>query len=896
MRTVPVSCGALAGVKGVRPGAVIRYSRSFSLSPDHHRKLHAIQGRIARATLGSTGFHISRRFESTVRYVPRDAPRPRSTEWNDPTNKRVQFQFPDSLCSKVSEEVKHALNTNHPVVALESTIYTHGFPYPQNVALALGLEEIVRRHGAVPATIGILKGVARIGLTKEEITLLASTAGKPETMKVSRRDLPYILGMGMSAKKLNGGTTVSGTMMLAHRAGIKVFGTGGLGGVHRGGEDSMDISADLTELGRTPIAVVSSGCKSFLDIPRTLEFLETQGATVCTFADGRKGDIDFPAFYTRDSGIKSHGVVHNPREAASMIYAQELLGNWRTGHSSMHSGLLFANPIPVEFSIPKAEIDIAINQAVKEAAEQGFHGHANTPFILARIKDLTKGNSLPANKALIESNVAMAARIAVELAALKDAKGKLPRLKADPQNRINASEKEQFYGGFANLPSDQRQIKPLEDSSVRPWSSGFQGAAASLQQVDPITNHSIYVLGSVAVDLSCDYTPLEEAGIPSVSGSPQLHTSNIAKIVPSIGGVGHNVALAAHRASGDSSVQLRSFVADDLAGNTIISALGEEGLDTSGIETLPSKVSNAQATSHRTAQYVAVNDIKKDLVLAMADMSIFANVSPNSLMKMSSSPNLKWTVVDANWNKTNIRSLLAYYHSMNAKVAFEPVSVAKSAGIFELDNVGTNNALKPFPENVLDLATPNQHELAAMHAAAKKHEYFESEAWWKAIDALGIPSSGARDRFVSITNHKLTDEGIPIQAIQLLPFIPTILTKLGAEGVLMTELLKPNDPRLTDSKSAPYILSRCANGSTEIGGVYMRLFPAIEVVEDVVSVNGVGDTFLGVLVAGLARDLKLDERLINIAQKGAVMTLRSKESVSPQLGELRAELDLLAQS
>ncbi|KAH9215532.1 Indigoidine synthase A like protein-domain-containing protein [Leptodontidium sp. 2 PMI_412] len=899
MRSVPMSCGVLAGVEGVRPGSLTRYSTSYTLFPHHQRKLHTTRGRPTRATSQTTGCVISRRFESTVRFVPDGGPSPRTTEWNNPSNGRVEFDFPDNLCARVSNEVKHALATNSPVVALESTIYTHGFPYPQNVALALGLEKIVRSHGAVPATIGILKGVARIGLSGEEITTLASAAGKPDTMKVSRRDLPYILGMGLSGRRFDGGTTVSGTMMLAHRAGIKVFGTGGLGGVHRGGENSMDVSADLTELGRTPIAVVSSGCKSFLDIPRTLEFLETQGATVCTFADGRKGDIDFPAFYTRDSGIKSHGVVHNPREAASMIYAQELLGNWRSGHSAMHSGLLFANPIPVEFSIPKAEIDIAINQAVKEAAEQGFHGHANTPFILARIKDLTKGNSLPANKALIESNVAMAARIAVELSAFRGAKGKLPRMRSDPQNQVKASENKQYYGGFANPPPDQKQIKPLGDPPIQSSSDiggDSQAEAASLQQVDPATDHSIYVLGSVAVDLSCDYTPLKEAGAKTTSGSPQLHTSNIATIVPSIGGVGHNVALAAHLASGDASVQLRSFVADDLAGTTIISALENEGLATSGIETLPSKSSDTQATSHRTAQYVAVNDIKKDLVLAMADMSIFSNVSPNSLMKMSSSPDLKWAVVDANWNKTNIRALLTYYHSMNAKVAFEPVSVAKSAGIFEPDDAETNNGLKPFPENVLDLATPNQHELAAMHASAKKHEYFESEAWWKAIDALGIPSSGARDRFVSITNHKLTDEGIPIQAIQLLPFIPTILTKLGAEGVLMTELLKPNDPRLTDSKSAPYILSRCANGSTEIGGVYMRLFPAIETVEDVVSVNGVGDTFLGVLVAGLAKDIKLNETLVNIAQKGAVMTLRSKESVSPHLGELQAELDLLAQS
>lgn len=170
-----------------------------------------------------------------------------------------------------------------------------------------------------------------------------------------------------------------------------------------------------------------------------------------------------------------------------------------------------------------------------------------------------------------------------------------------------------------------------------------------------------------------------------------------------------------------------------------------------------------------------------------------------------------------------------------------------------------------------------------MHASAKANGLMEKDEWWKVVDAMGIPSSGARDRFVQLTNAKMTDEGVPVQAIQLLPFIPIILTKLGSAGVLHTELLKPDDPRLTDPAAAPYILSRCANGTTEVGGVYMRLFPAAEVVEDVVSVNGVGDTFLGVLIAGLASGLKLDEDLIFAAQRGAVMTLRSSQAVSPAI-------------
>ena len=194
-----------------------------------------------------------------------------------------------------------------------------GFPYPENVALASLLESVVRVNGGVPATIGIIDGVARVGLDPEELIKLTASAGNPTTLKLSRRDLAYVCGLRLAGKNFNGGTTIASTMLLAELAGIKIFGTGGLGGVHRGAESSMDISADLTELGRTPVTVISSGCKSFLDIPRTLEYLETEGVYVGTFADGRKGNVDFPAFWSRDSGVKSPTTVENEIEAAAMI-------------------------------------------------------------------------------------------------------------------------------------------------------------------------------------------------------------------------------------------------------------------------------------------------------------------------------------------------------------------------------------------------------------------------------------------------------------------------------------------------------------------------------------------------------------------------------------------------
>jgi pseudouridine-5'-phosphate glycosidase/pseudouridine kinase len=326
------------------------------------------------------------------------------------------------------------------------------------------------------------------------------------------------------------------------------------------------------------------------------------------------------------------------------------------------------------------------------------------------------------------------------------------------------------------------------------------------------------------------------------------------------------------------------------AGKTVLSALESKGLDTAGIEVISDVNSKV-----RTAQYVAINDVKKDLVLAMADMSLFAT-RDHLLSRSGLSP--KWSVVDANWSPGVTRNIMSSARNMKSKVAFEPVSVPKSGRIFEPSSepFDPRQVVQCFPQHKIDLATPNQHELAAMHASAHKYEFFETDRWWQVIDSFGVPSSGARDRFVALTNRKMTDEGIPLQTIQLLPYIPTILTKLGAEGVLLTELLMPDDPRLTDPDTARYILCRTSNGSTEIGGVYMRLFPAMKFSGGAVSVNGVGDTFLGILVAGLAKGSKLDENLINIAQQGAVMTLQSKDAVSPRLAELAKGLDELAEA
>jgi len=297
-------------------------------------------------------------------------------------------------------------------VALESTIYTHGFPYPDNLSLASRLESLVRVNGGVPATVGILQGIARVGMGADELVRLVSATGHNNTMKVSRRDLGFVCALtGPNGKPLNGGTTVSATMILAHLAGIKVFATGGLGGVHRGVEQTMDVSADLTELGRTPVAVISSGCKSFLDIPKTLEYLETQGVAVATFADGRNGPLDFPAFWSRDSGVRSPAVLQDELEAAKVIQSHLSFG--------LQSGLHFANPIPEQHSVPLKRMEDVISQALKEAHDAGATGAASTPYILAKIKDLTGSDSVHANRALVEANVIRGTKVALALEKLR---------------------------------------------------------------------------------------------------------------------------------------------------------------------------------------------------------------------------------------------------------------------------------------------------------------------------------------------------------------------------------------------------------------------------------------------------------------------------------------------
>ena len=292
----------------------------------------------------------------------------------------------------INPEVAAALSAGKPVVALESTIISHGMPYPQNVETALNVEKIIRENGATPATIAIIGGRLNVGLTAEEIDYLGKTG--TAVTKASRRDLAVLVSKGM-----DGATTVTTTMMIAAMAGIRVFATGGIGGVHRGAETTMDISADLEELANTPVVVVCAGAKAILDLKLTLEYLETHGVPVIGY-----GTEELPAFYSRHSGLKVDYRMDTPEECAEAFHVQQSLG--------MKGGMLVTNPIPEEYAMDGDEIDRAIEQALDEAKEKGIHGKETTPFLLARIKDITGGDSLASNIRLVFNNARLAARIA----------------------------------------------------------------------------------------------------------------------------------------------------------------------------------------------------------------------------------------------------------------------------------------------------------------------------------------------------------------------------------------------------------------------------------------------------------------------------------------------------
>lgn len=387
---------------------------------------------------------------------------------------------------RVHPSVSQALAENRPVVALESTIITHGMPYPHNLSTAREVEAIVQAEGVTPATVGVIEGKVHVGLSSEELDHLARCS---TSVKVSRRDLPYVVSQGLS-----GGTTVSATMIAAHQVGIPVFVTGGIGGVHRDGENSLDVSADLTELGRTPIAVVSAGVKSILDIGRTLEFLETQGVCVATYGASK----NFPAFFSPQSGFTSPYNVCNPEEAAELIASTLPLG--------LQSGVLIAVPIPEEHAAVGLQIEEAIQTAVTEASDKGITGRDVTPFILQKVNDLTKGKSLQANIALIHNNAKVGSQIACALSKLRNKKES--RNKAQCVQKLTPDSKSDIVvvGGINMDFIAKGKTKTLHFGQTNPGSvcQSFGGVGRNIADCLSRLDHRPLFISAIGTDSHSD--------------------------------------------------------------------------------------------------------------------------------------------------------------------------------------------------------------------------------------------------------------------------------------------------------------------------------------------------------------------------------------------------------
>lgn len=420
--------------------------------------------------------------------------------------------------------------------------------------------------------------------------------------------------------------------------------------------------------------------------------------------------------------------------------------------------------------------------------------------------------------------------------------------------------------------------------------------------------YDIVVVGSLISDTISDYTPYASSGSPIV---PAPQTSNPSIIKQSPGGVGRNVAVAAHYASGNgssSSVLLASAVADDLAGTSLLASLKAIGVSTEGVTVLP------QSSNARTAQYLAVNDSNKDLHLAMADTSILDHPDLASeefwsekLTSISTATSPKWIVMDANWSPEVFATILTVARSLPSKpkIAFEPVSTTKASRLVNA-LASPSNPEPIYPDrHRLDLISPNALELSSLYSTFQDDSLLSrssttSSSWWRLINAFSLPSTGSRSRFEAIAGAELTDLGIPQQSLQLLPYMPCVVTKLGPKGCLVTRIVEPEEACLRDPEEARWILGRAeseeAQTELRVGGVYMRLFPPAEGLraEEVKGVNGVGDTLLGALIAGLVRkEGRRVEDVVPVAQMAAVMTLKSEEAVGKGVKETQRLLDNL---
>lgn len=567
-------------------------------------------------------------------------------------NTRSSFRCYSSVDVEVRDHITKAITKNQPVIALESTIITHGMPFPQNLRTALSVENILQRRGVVPATIGIVHGKLIVGLSDKEMEYLAQT---DDCIKASRRDLSYVL-----SKKTNGGTTVSATMFAAEIAKIPIFVTGGIGGVHREAEKTFDISADLTELGKTPVTVICAGVKSILDIPLTLEYLETQGVPVISYSKS----TDFPSFFSSKSGYKAPYNLENPSEVASLIYNQKNV-------LDLKSGVVVAVPIPSAFSADNDEIEAVIQQSLEQAKEQGIQGKEITPFVLESVSQISKGESLEANIKLIENNASVGADIALEYCKLLNNAQQLSHTHQDHPMLQSSS-------NIDELLSDQRNVTEKTSSEYSPRNGTFSGTKRPV------------VIGSAVLDLK---TTIEE------ERSNVAEATNCGSVNISVGGVGRNIAEFLARC--DMDPLFITKLGRDMQGEIVQNEMKNLNMDTSGVY---------WSRVYKTATYnVVTSEATGELLLAVGDMKINDSLSTSLITSWEKEiRNASIVVLDANLPKENLHTAIEICQRYKVPVWYEPTCFTKSPRPF-MGGITPN----------IDFASPNFVELNAMHHALK---------------------------------------------------------------------------------------------------------------------------------------------------------------------------------
>lgn len=747
----------------------------------------------------------------------------------------------------IHPEVEEALAHNKPVVSLETALVTNGLPYPQSLEVPLSQEQIVRSTGAIPATIGLVGGRVKIGLEKHELERLADPSGKP--VKISRRDIAAAIATGR-----DGGTTCSSTLIFSALAGIKVFATGGMGGVHKGGENSFDISADLQEIARCPVALVSSGVKSILDIKRTLEYLETLGVPVIPYNETR----DFPAFFSPESGFKVPWSTSDPAIAAKILDTHLRLG--------LNSGIMFPVPIPEKYRGAGQTIQNYIDQAVQESEQNGMasSGSDVTPWLLNRVRELDGGLSLESNIALLENNALVGGQIAVHYQRLQ---GSSSSTTYQPSVSQTAGKSSSIFQDVTSTPTASQSVAKPQPAKV-------------------------VVVGCAAIDVI-------STGKTNVNPALALHSTIPGKVALSLGGVARNIAEAATRVSSSAypglSPLLVAPVGKDFFGHILAEQTARLGMRNDGFVTV----------EDRTAVCNMVLDGQGGLIGGVADMDITNEFSFDAILPQLQAHTPEYVCFDGNLKADTLKQLVNYCHQHKIKSLFEPTSVYKTSRILPSIAARINEETTEAP---ISHFTPNLLELQEVFEQVKSEEYdlMARDWWWKFIDNLSLGTSFRMDldqlarRPVDDEEPSkgklgfLTEQGVAQMAVNLLPFFQHIWVKCGAQGVLVFMHIPPEKAALTGFASQrTKMVKRCivAHGMKK-DIVVVKHFPALKV-DTVENVTGAGDSFVGTLVAGIASDNKrvydlegLDS-LVNTAQQAAALTLQSHEAVSPLLSDLK---------